>query len=1511
MKYRFFKIGISSLIFFLMICTAVLLVRPLYYSLYSKIQSYKQKAFSVLENELGLAVTYKSLSPSILTGFSLSGIEVYDQNIFYNTPKKSLKAEDALLTVKKISVKYSLFAFIRGDLEHAVKAVSVNGLKLNWTDSNTPEFQKKLAELIQASKKDETQKSEGAASLPEIKLPFPVNLKNCDFQFSSGSLPAPFNDGISSGVHLSSVKIKPMDDAFSVETKGSFFVAENSASKDGQTADTQGKAPAKTEADRYGNASFSLQSVITPDLNASIGRFFIKTAGGDVFSLRNTGFQIELDEDKVSLQVIARNQPFSLTADCDYPPTKVNVSLSADSFKPFSFVNLNAKTEMLKNLSSLELSGNYGFSYDIASNTAAYTADGKTTVSGIEALGSPLVADVKCSGSFDSVRFDRLSLKSPKTDLEYSGLINIADMYLQGEFSVADFLLPSGKRMSGEFYFEPQDDAMFCFAPQLFFGDTFLTALQMTCAVNDSAADFSFEAYDYSHYEVDIPGRIAAEGSLLFENGFFAQTGVSLENVYCDTIGKLIFAFIPAEEGQENKLEESLYSFLGDYVFSTELYATTDTKSVSYNVPYAVVANTKKDNEMMLVSLDGNETTVSVSRFEVLAYGQQFQASFSADSDKNYSDIFFSSSLSFNSIPYSLSGVFQAGKYLTVSGDYNTEFQLSFSKKGGFYGSFMMDSLPVAFNDYLLAFSADTSFLFNDSKDWNVSMKKIELSENSGNFRLLPRLALSGSVDRFGLLFDSIEYGDSVSVLTGEGSASWVFLDDILDSLSLELSMKNAYTEESLLCQFSGSNPLNLAYSDEGFLENFYVSGQADINYFPASRLLLQQAAENTLSASVSILGPLDNPFVSMIIPHSSFKIDGKPLDISAEFSLEDKQLLFKTLDASYDVITVSETSGSFSLDNYSGLADFVLAMDAMPLMKAESKMSLSVNAGGLFTKGEKPLSVDLVFDELTSTCMDPIKNYQIHVENSSGVTTFSAGTKKSINGYFLDSGELYVSALAEFPFLFTIYGNVKDNQMDIKVDDITADISKLSGLFAFDFFSMDTGKVSGSLHLGGLATDPEFLGTLNFTNFSFSLPGLVDEPLFSKNVSVNAFQNRFEIENSVFNCGKNNLEASLALVFDRWVFSYIDLKVKSSENSVLPVNATLPVADFASNVVFDIAAHVTEDSLSLTGNVEAEKAVAVIKGVTSQAESNQDMSVFADLTLTLGSKSQIYYPDKSSPIIRGLVSSETPVHVLVDTSANTFSLSGALVLKGGEILYLNRNFYLREGYISLNEDETHFDPKISLKAEIRERDSVGELIKITLSANDQYLSSFSPTLTSNPTKTPEEIRNLLGAAIFAENGTSAGLALGHLAVSGLDFIIQNSLFREMENQLRDLCNFDIFSFRTPFFQQALLHALNIGTGDINIGNYFDNTTVYIGKYIGTTLYMDAMLRFVYTDTGSDQHYTGASLPPGLSLQPEIGLELPAPFATMRFSIAPDISESVQNLWVPYTSISLSWKFSF
>ena len=81
------------------------------------------------------------------------------------------------------------------------------------------------------------------------------------------------------------------------------------------------------------------------------------------------------------------------------------------------------------------------------------------------------------------------------------------------------------------------------------------------------------------------------------------------------------------------------------------------------------------------------------------------------------------------------------------------------------------------------------------------------------------------------------------------------------------------------------------------------------------------------------------------------------------------------------------------------------------------------------------------------------------------------------------------------------------------------------------------------------------------------------------------------------------------------------------------------------------------------------------------------------------------------------------------------------------------------------------------------------------------------------------------------------------------DYAIQSTIGRSIENKLRDFLNFDILSVRTNVLQNALNYNLN-KTKDENssygIGNFFDNSTVYMGKYFGRSLYVDSLMHLSY-----------------------------------------------------------------
>ena len=93
----------------------------------------------------------------------------------------------------------------------------------------------------------------------------------------------------------------------------------------------------------------------------------------------------------------------------------------------------------------------------------------------------------------------------------------------------------------------------------------------------------------------------------------------------------------------------------------------------------------------------------------------------------------------------------------------------------------------------------------------------------------------------------------------------------------------------------------------------------------------------------------------------------------------------------------------------------------------------------------------------------------------------------------------------------------------------------------------------------------------------------------------------------------------------------------------------------------------------------------------------------------------------------------------------------------------------------------------------------------------------------------------------------------------------------------------------------------------VSIGNFLDNTTVYIGKYLGSSLYVDAMLHVSFEDS----KVNNISAAGKMLFQPEFGMELESPFANIRVNMAPDINALLKNQFVPSTSVTLSWKIAY
>jgi hypothetical protein len=291
------------------------------------------------------------------------------------------------------------------------------------------------------------------------------------------------------------------------------------------------------------------------------------------------------------------------------------------------------------------------------------------------------------------------------------------------------------------------------------------------------------------------------------------------------------------------------------------------------------------------------------------------------------------------------------------------------------------------------------------------------------------------------------------------------------------------------------------------------------------------------------------------------------------------------------------------------------------------------------------------------------------------------------------------------------------------------------------------------------------------------------------------------------------------------------------------------------------------------------------------------------DIDITSGQKVEFLWPWSEFPILHANADMGTKIHVTSDTVAGRFSINSDVKIRSGEIYYFERSFYIREGTLTLRENEIHFDPRITARAEVRDRTDDGP-VTISLIVDNAPLSSFVARFESTPPLSQTEILTLLGQNL---TGTQADEASGSFQRafinSATDVLAQFSVIRRLERQVRDFLHLDMFSVRTQVLQNAVFRATGLQDPVDRIGgvgNYFDNTTVFIGKYIGRDMFVQTMLSLRY-----DENKTTLG---GLSFEPDIGVELQNPLFGIRWDFIPSHRE---NWFVDDNSITLTWRRSF
>ncbi len=766
-----------------------------------------------------------------------------------------------------------------------------------------------------------------------------------------------------------------------------------------------------------------------------------------------------------------------------------------------------------------------------------------------------------------------------------------------------------------------------------------------------------------------------------------------------------------------------------------------------------------------------------------------------------------------------------------------------------------------------------------------------------------PEVEVSGTVDAQGadFILHSVKYAGQR--LKGSLNAQYSSLTNPLENMQAHYSFSSVDDERA---KIEGT-----IQALEGKITAAITGTSIPIEQFISSSLNIVGDIQFQGTASMSVetgkkLSWTDLSLAELQFNCQKAEIKGIPFSAAGTISLKDNVLSINSGTFSYQNYKFDDIQAAYDLSGqkleYSLNARIVIAKKVLSaLLKGTGDVEGSIFDKEAFNNAR--FSGEITEAQFNSTSIDPI-SYVFSIADSNNLDI----ALSQANG---DSAHASIRNMADFELtidnLFKVSGSAKGT---LQANDIQADIN-LGGVdlsFLQIFISPEDikdlkGSGSASIHIAGDISDPRIDGKILLDNVSLSSNVYLFEQVGPFNAELTINEGIIELSPTIVSIGTGKVSIAATATLARWALGDIKAFISTVETASVRFKGTiggLTAKDVSLKA--DLKASISQTKLEVGGNIFFEDGALEVNpgGFTaSEATGQPALPVSLNLALTFGKNVELYLPSQDIPLVRGTASPNSALTIFYDEASGALSVNGRVELRSGYILYLLRNFFIKQCAIDFAENQTKFNPLITTTAELREP-SQGEMIIITLSADRVPFENFNPHLSSVPPKSETELLALLrGGLTLSESSSNTPLTLREAAIASSEFLTQNSLFRSFEQRIQKALGFDVLYIRSSFIQRWLLDITDRTKSDLTpLAEYLTGTELFAGKYITDSAFAHFSLRMAQDpleETGS------------LQLDSEFGLELQAPFGLLQWSM------SVGDKGTPLNNqtLSLSWRIDY
>lgn len=281
------------------------------------------------------------------------------------------------------------------------------------------------------------------------------------------------------------------------------------------------------------------------------------------------------------------------------------------------------------------------------------------------------------------------------------------------------------------------------------------------------------------------------------------------------------------------------------------------------------------------------------------------------------------------------------------------------------------------------------------------------------------------------------------------------------------------------------------------------------------------------------------------------------------------------------------------------------------------------------------------------------------------------------------------------------------------------------------------------------------------------------------------------------------------------------------------------------------------------------------------------------DFNVTTGNNLSFIYPLSSSPILRANLKSDTKFSFKNDMFLQKMDVGGDILIQSGQIYYFQKSFFITEGDLNLNNMGNELNPKINLRARLRDFDRNNEKIDIYLVLNNSTFDSINPSFESSPLKSNAEILSILGNAVLPlDSASTTENTVASLLTNSVDLLtrlgVMDTQTGDLNESIRRALSLDMFSLNSRIIENFLIDSVNLGLNyrlrTSALSRYLNNTSIYIGKNLKDNFFLQAMIYFASVDSNTTDSAIFAS---DLAINTELSLEWSNPLGLVTFFTHP------------------------